>query len=235
MQTSGKYLLWDFDGTLAHRPGQWTDTVMSVLNAADLAQGVDRDTVRPFMNAGFPWHEPEVVRAASQPADTWWQQLEPVFVRAIQQVGRVGHDRASELARQVRGMYLDATAWVVYDDVVATLTRLSGLGWRHVVLSNHVPELPELVSALGLDGHFEAIYTSATTGVEKPHPEAFRRVVATLPIGCTVWMVGDNLDADVRGAEAAGLPAILVRRVSEAPVRQCTHLAGVVEVLNQHG
>lgn len=62
-------------------------------------------------------------------------------MRAIQQVGRVGYDRVSELAREVRGTYLDATAWVVYDDVVPTLTRLSGLGWRHVVLSNHVPEL----------------------------------------------------------------------------------------------
>ncbi|WP_228282485.1 HAD hydrolase-like protein [Rubrobacter tropicus] len=26
-----------------------------------------------------------------------------------------------------------------------------------------------------------------------------------------VWMVGDDADADVRGAEAAGIPAILVR------------------------
>jgi len=103
------------------------------------------------------------------------------------------------------------------------------------MLSNHVPELSELASALGLDGHCEAIYTSAATGVEKPHPEAFRRVVATLPVWATVWMVGDNPDADVRGAEAVGLPAILVRNVSEATVRQCTQSSGVVEVLlNQH-
>jgi ribonucleotide monophosphatase NagD (HAD superfamily) len=27
----------------------------------------------------------------------------------------------------------------------------------------------------------------------------------------TVWVVGDNLETDVRGAEAVGLPAILVR------------------------
>ncbi len=149
MTSSARYLLWDFDGTLAHRPGQWTDTVMAVLRAADLAHGVDRETIRPFMNAGFPWHEPEVIRIANQAADAWWQRLEPVFARAFHQVGRVGHDRATALARQVRGAYLDATAWVVYDDVVPTLTRLSVLGWRHVVLSNHVPELPQLVSALG--------------------------------------------------------------------------------------
>jgi putative hydrolase of the HAD superfamily len=229
----GNFLLWDFDGTLAHRPGQWTDTVMAVLNAADLGQGVDRETVRPFLNAGFPWHQPEVVRAANQPADAWWQQLEPVFARAIQQLGRVGHDRASELAQGVRRTYLDSTAWRVYDDVVPALTQLSGLGWRHLILSNHVPELQELMSALGLDRHFQAVYTSATTGVEKPHPEAFRRVIATLPADAAVWMIGDSLDADVRGAEAAGLPAILVRKTSDATVHQCTHLGGVVDILHR--
>lgn len=91
--SSANYVIWDFDGTLAHRPGQWTATVIAVLNAADLAQRVDRDSVRPFLNNGFPWHRPEVVRNANQPADTWWQQLEPVFVRAIQQVGRTDDDR----------------------------------------------------------------------------------------------------------------------------------------------
>lgn len=231
MMGAGKYLLWDFDGTLAHRPGQWTDTVMAILRAENLAQGVDREAVRPFMNSGFPWHAPEVVRPADQSMDAWWQQLEPVFARAFRQVGRVGHDRATELARQVRATYLDAAAWVVFDDVAPTLTQLSALGWRHVVLSNHVPELPDLVSTLGLRRHFDAIYTSALTGVEKPHPEAFRRVVSTLPSGATVVMVGDSLEADVDGAEAAGLPAILVRRVTDAPVRQCLHLVELVEAL----
>jgi putative hydrolase of the HAD superfamily len=234
MTSSGKYVLWDFDGTLAHRPGQWTDTVMSVLRAAASAEGVDRETVRPVMNAGFPWHAPDIIRVANQPADEWWRQLEPMLARAFRSVGRVSDDRATELARQVRGTYLDPAAWVVYDDVVPTLTRLSTLGWRHVIHSNHVPELPQLVSALGLDGHFEAIHTSARTGVEKPNPEAFRRVVATLPAAATIWMVGDNLDADVRGAAAAGLPAILVRKGSEASVHQCTHLSGVVDTLDRY-
>lgn len=235
MTSSGKYLLWDFDGTLAHRPGQWTDTVMAVLDAAGLAHGVDRETVRPFMNAGFPWHEPEVVRPANHAADAWWQRLEPVFARAFRHVGHVSPDRATELARQVRGAYLDATAWVVYDDVVPTLTELSVRGWRHIILSNHVPELPLLVSALGLAEYFEAIHTSGTTGVEKPHSEAFRRIVATLPAGTTAWMVGDGLDADVRGAEAAGLPAILVRTAADTVVHQSTHLGGVVDTLARHG
>ncbi|HTV40788.1 MAG TPA: HAD-IA family hydrolase [Candidatus Sulfotelmatobacter sp.] len=232
MTSSKNYLLWDFDGTLAYRPGQWTDTVMLVLRRAGLATGIDREAVRPFMNTGFPWHEPDVIRPAGQAPDEWWRRLEPVLARAFECGAQVGSERAKELARLVRAAYLDTTAWIVFEDVVPGLTRLSRLGWRHVILSNHVPELPTLIENLDLHGHFEAIHTSGLTGVEKPNPQAFRRVLDTLPKGAAVWMLGDSLDADVRGAEAVGLPAILVRKASDASARQCADLGGVIDLLS---
>ncbi len=42
-----------------------------------------------------------------------------------------------------------------------------------------------------------------------------------------VWMVGDNADADVAGAEEAGIPAILVRKHREGVGRYCEDLTGV--------
>jgi putative hydrolase of the HAD superfamily len=119
----------------------------------------------------------------------------------------------------------------VFEDVVPVLTRLSALQWQHIVLSNHVPELPQLVERLGLGRHFEAVHTSAHTGVEKPNPEAFLRVAATLPVGATIWMIGDNPLADVQGAEAAGIPAILVRQDSPLAARRCANLADVIELV----
>jgi putative hydrolase of the HAD superfamily len=74
-----KYLLWDFDETLAWRPGYWTDTVMTVLRRAGLAEGVDREIVRPFLNVGLPWFEPEKTRDAGQSADAWWADAERVL------------------------------------------------------------------------------------------------------------------------------------------------------------
>lgn len=231
MTSSGKYLLWDFDGTLAHRPGMWTDAVLAVLRGAQLAPGVNREAVSPFLHDGFPWHAPDVIRLADQDADTWWQDLEPLFVRAFESLGGVDQSRAGELARRVRGAYLDVESWVVYDDVEPTLAALSQLGWRHVVLSNHVPELPALIASLGLRHHFDAVHTSASTGVEKPNPEAFRRVVGTLPPGSTVCMVGDSLVADVHGAAAVGLPAVLVRSSADSEVPQCRTLTELVGAL----
>jgi putative hydrolase of the HAD superfamily len=74
---------------------------------------------------------------------------------------------------RVRSTYLDPSTWVVFDDTVAALELLAGEGWNQVILSNHVPELPQLVAALGLSSYFTAIHTSGTTGFEKPHPRSY--------------------------------------------------------------
>jgi putative hydrolase of the HAD superfamily len=229
------FLLWDFDGTLAYRPGQWTDTVLCILRRAGYAQRLDREVVRPFMNAGFPWHQPDHVREPNQAADDWWEALQPLFQRAFAQLADIDAARAAALAAEVRATYLDSSAWVVFDDVVSTLDELAARGWRHIVLSNHVPELPELVERLGLARHFDAIHTSATIGVEKPNRRAFLHALSSLPSDAQVWMIGDNPVADAEGAEAAGIPAILVRSRVGAGDRCCRSLAGVVPILEGDG
>jgi putative hydrolase of the HAD superfamily len=95
--------------------------------------------------------------------------------------------------------------------VTPVLERLRAQGWSHVVLSNHVPELPAIAAGIGLTPLVDRIVTSAATGFEKPHPEAFARAFEGTGRPADVWMVGDNEVADVAGAEAVGIPAILVR------------------------
>lgn len=119
---------------------------------------------------------------------------------------------AKELSLQVREEFVDPGQWRAYDDVFPALDGLSALGWTHLVLSNHVPGLPEIVGGLGLDGRISHIFNSAETGHEKPHPEAYRNVLRTLKSPGAMWMIGDNMGADVTGAEATGIPAVLVRR-----------------------
>lgn len=234
MTAPPRFILWDFDGTLAYRPGQWTDTVLFILRRAGFALDLDREVVRPFVNSGFPWHEPERIRPAGQSADDWWQALQPVLSRAFAHVPGIDPDRAAQLAAEVRATYLDHTAWIVFDDVRPTLEELRRRGWRHVVLSNHVPELPELMSRLGLFPLFDEIHTSATLGVEKPNVKAFQHARSRLPSDAVVWMIGDNPVADAAGAEAAGIPAILVRsRVpADAAFACCASLADVIGIVD---
>jgi putative hydrolase of the HAD superfamily len=102
-----------------------------------------------------------------------------------------------------------AQIWIGADTCLQTLTHA---GWKHVVLSNHVPELPALVEALNLTPHIAQVFTSALVGFEKPHPQSYEAVLSAYPNARALMMVGDNFSADVQGAQANGLSAILVRK-----------------------
>ena len=212
-------LLWDFDGTLAERPGMWGACMVEVLDEHERGHVVTQDSLRPLLRDGFPWHTPAVAHPELCDAETWWGHVGGLLARAYERVG-LAPERSLELARLARARYVDAGAgWAVFADVVPALGRLRDRGWRHVLLSNHVPELPSLVRALGLVDYFDAVLTSAETGFEKPHPEAYSLALRAAGDREVAWMVGDNYEADVAGAEAAGIPAILARRQDSRAAR----------------
>jgi putative hydrolase of the HAD superfamily len=190
---------------------------------------VTADLVRPFLQRGFPWHTPGLAHPDQSP-DQWWAALKPVFAAAYAGLGMEAN-AADDLAGEVRAAYLDAAQWRVFADVVPCLSSLAQAGWTHCILSNHVPELPDLVAALGLSRYFARIVTSARTGYEKPHPEAFRGLLRQLPKVDAAWVVGDSPTADVQGATLAGLPAVLVRNGQDGPGPRCDSLAGLEAIL----
>jgi putative hydrolase of the HAD superfamily len=205
-------ILWDFDGTLAERPGMWRGCLVETLDEHDPAHTVDAAALRPFLRDGFPWHRAEVAHPELCDQEAWWDSVGAVLTRAYEGVG-YEPERAAQLARLARARYIDPSiGWRVFDDTIPTLTTLREAGWRHAVLSNHVPELEQILVGLGLDRYMDAVLCSAVTGYEKPHPDAFAAALRLRRDGEPVWMVGDNPEADVEGARRAGLPAILVRR-----------------------
>ena len=125
----------------------------------------------------------------------------------------------------------EPSQWLVFDDVVPVLVELSRNGWRHIILSNHVPELEDLVARLGLAEFFDNVISSANTGIEKPYPDAFRRVLGALPAESTCWMVGDKLAADIEGARGIGMRGILVRSTRHRAEHSSETLRGVVSIV----
>lgn len=117
------------------------------------------------------------------------------------------------------------------EDVLPALRRLSIRGWKHIILSNHVPELPRLTEALGLSDFLIDVYCSGRTGAEKPHPKAFETVFADHPEARAGWMIGDSWRADVRGALAVGMRSILVREKHPGAALQCDSLHDIVEIV----
>jgi putative hydrolase of the HAD superfamily len=230
--TRDRLLIWDFDGTLAHRRGEtgWSILLAEALDAEEPGHRHSADTFRPHLREGFPWHAPEVAHPELCEPEAWWGSVRPVLGRAYEAAGYVPA-RALELADAARRLYVDpGVGWELFDDTRPTLAQLSQEGWTHAILSNHVPELRQIVAGLGLDDAVDFISCSAETGYEKPHAEAFASVLGTIR-PAEVWMVGDNVVADVLGAEAVGIPAVLVRRPDPRAERYADSLAGVERFL----
>ncbi|WP_219974825.1 HAD family hydrolase [Rubrobacter xylanophilus] len=100
-----------------------------------------------------------------------------------------------------------------YPESEEVLRGLRGLGARLYVVSNWDVLLEEVLGDLGWLGYFEDVVASAAVGYEKPDPgifeEALRRSGAER--GRTVH-VGNDPVADIEGARAAGIDAVLVDR-----------------------
>ena len=111
--------------------------------------------------------------------------------------------------------------------------RSSPSSRKHLILSNNVPELPGTLHDLGLDGHLHQIFNSAQSGYEKPHPRAFGGVLEAVANAEAAWMVGDSPAADVRGAEAVGLPTILVRGQKPGTRYHCADLYGIIDIVDE--
>lgn len=207
----GRIVLWDFDGTLAQRPGLWSGCVLELLDEHVPGHTGTREAVRDALRGSFPWHRAGTPHPELCDADEWWAAMFEPLASAIEGCG-VAQREASALAREVRVRFTDASrSWELFADSRPALEACSSAGWSNVVLSNHVPELPLIVEKLGLHDLLEQVFSSAATGYEKPHPEAFRSALSRCGDPSLRWMVGDNPVADVRGAEAVGIPAVLVR------------------------
>jgi putative hydrolase of the HAD superfamily len=223
-----RLLIWDFDGTLATRPEGWTGAILETLQAMGLDVGVTRENLRPHLRSGFPWHEPSV--RAPMSADDWWSGLDPVLLRAMTLGGGLPTQAAEGALPGIRRSYLRIESWQLYEDSLQALTELGGDGWSHVILSNHVPELPGIVEGLGLSTLIDDVYSSGSTGAEKPCREVFEAVLVNHPSRKAV-VIGDSLRADIQGADSAGLPSVLFRNPDAGAKFQAQSLEELLTIL----
>jgi len=106
-------------------------------------------------------------------------------------------------------------AWRVFEDVVPTLDALAARGLELGVISNWDERLRPLLEQLKLASYFEAIVVSCEVRSSKPACAIFEHAVQRLGLPPeAVLHVGDSLPMDVRGARAAGLSALLLKRAT---------------------
>lgn len=107
------------------------------------------------------------------------------------------------------------TNWALEGDTLQTLKKLETDGYRMGLISNagDDQDVQQLARRFGIAQYFDFILTSAACSYRKPHRRIFELALSNwyfLPSEAV--MVGDNLDADVRGAQSVGLYAIWISR-----------------------
>jgi FMN phosphatase YigB (HAD superfamily) len=107
---------------------------------------------------------------------------------------------AGALARR---LHADALAIVTRNlPVLERLARRYRLG----VVSNFTGNLRPCLEELGLARLFAVLSDSTMVGWSKPDPRIFAHTLDALQVAPQhAWMVGDNFEADIRGAAALGI------------------------------
>lgn len=130
--------------------------------------------------------------------------------------------------------FAQASAWRIYDDVGPTLESLAHSGVRLGVISNWDNRLRPLLAQLELAGRFEVIIVSAEVGHAKPAAEIFAAAARAFGLPpAEILQVGDNWEADVAGARAAGFQAVQIARGNAAGSDQINTLFQLQALVNQ--
>lgn len=126
---------------------------------------------------------------------------------------------------------LASLRFVAHADAAPALQAARGRGERVVVVSNWDASLPAALASAGLAPLIDAVLTSAQAGVAKPDVAIFERALALAGVAPGAALhVGDNLEEDVAGARAAGIPAVWCNRTGLPVPPGVWAVAGLTEL-----
>ena len=181
--------------------------------AATFGAIVDLETVEKSIPAMYEFYEDAFKRDNSiwgndaQAVEIWMSLYE--YLCGLIGISEVG----PQVAKIGYEKFLDPQSWMLYDDVMPTLSALKAQGISLGIISNWDSSLDSIIEGLGVSSYFKVIISSAVVGLYKPQPEIFELAIRELgAIAHETLFVGDHVDADIRGAARAGITPILIDR-----------------------
>ena len=201
-------VLFDVDFTLA-RPGPELMPDGYVRCGARFGLALDAERYEAARDAAFVdlQHNPEL----DHDEEVWVAFTERIVL------GMGGNAPAAhEVAVELTSRWAQHANFELYDDTLPTLRRLRGRGVKIGLVSNSARDVREFAQHHGLE--IDAGISSFHHGKTKPHESIFRAVLELLGVEPPdALMVGDSVDADIEGALAIGMHAVLLDRLGLVP------------------
>ena len=135
-------------------------------------------------------------------------------------------------------LFARPTVWRLFPECQDVLQRLHQQGYLLGIISNWDIRLLEILQGHHLMQYIQHVSISAVVGWEKPHAEIFRHATAAVGVSPGRSLhIGDSLQADVQGAQQAGLQPLWLQRDGFTPGDHPSirDLYGVLTWLEQHG
>lgn len=221
-----RVVLLDALGTLVE-----LDEPVANLGAALAARGIDvpAGDVGTALQAEIAYYRAHHDEAVDEPAlELLRDRCAEVFRAALPAPARE-RDPA-----RVREALLAGLRFRAFDEVPHVLRELRARGARLLVVSNWDVSLHGVLRETGIDRLLDGVLTSAQERISKPDPRIFERALALAGDAAPghAWHVGDDLAADVGGAQAAGItPVLLDRDGSAAPAPGVRTVRTLAELL----
>lgn len=103
---------------------------------------------------------------------------------------------SNSFCRELYSYYSTGDAYLLYDDVVPCLQRLSRAGIILGVISDVDERLPAILQGLGIASHFRFIVQSFVEGYGKPAKELWTAAIERAGGADEAWHVGDDPKKD---------------------------------------
>lgn len=122
-------------------------------------------------------------------------------------------DATVELAAQAY-QQAERRHYRLYDDVSGLVHALRQANMPLALITNGPSGMQRnKLNALGIERWFKAVAISGEVGVGKPNPGIFYMVLREMNFEPSdVWFVGDSLENDIAGANAAGITSVWLNR-----------------------
>ena len=203
-----KAILLDLDSTiLAYGDPEecWKEVCQRFAPAVNVSVG----EVLAAIGAARDWYWSNPDRHRRGRLDLLATRREIVSV-AFRRIGIDAPDVASELADAYAEMREGRAR--PFPGAVDTLKHFRRSGVRLALVTNGAADMQRgKIARFGLAGYFDHILIEGEFGLGKPDERVFRHVLSRLNVAPReAWMVGDDLERDVAGAQKVGLLAIWV-------------------------
>ncbi|KDQ21732.1 hypothetical protein BOTBODRAFT_26159 [Botryobasidium botryosum FD-172 SS1] len=188
---------------------------------------------------------PEAIRASFQSAlkevqtsspvyghtkgvDGWWTEVIRKTAVGAGANPLVVEEALPEVVPRLMKRFSSKEGYKLFDDVIPSLHALREIGLRTGLVSNADIRMRNVLADLGALDFMDPCVLSELEGIEKPDTRIWDKALersAVWKSRSEVVHVGDELEADYRGAERAGLVAVLLRREGVAGDREVKEAA----------